>query len=129
MITIHELGIPIRQLNEPDVTAQEATEPGNRRLRTKGRFFRPVVCLFGASMASWFSWHCVYLQSADSAEMKSAEIVGEIQISSHRGAHVFFRGLDFEKVLRREVQVPPIRLGDLTWRMSSHDKMHGLFRE
>ena len=26
-----------------------------------------------------------------------------------RGAHVFFRGLDFEKVLRREVQVPPIR--------------------
>jgi hypothetical protein len=45
----------------------------------------------------------------------------QVGVSHIRGTHVFFRGLDFEKVLRREVQVPPIRL-ELELRRSESGK-------
>lgn len=42
-------------------------------------------------------------------------------------AHVFFRGLDFEKVLRREVQVPPIRHWSTSFSMLREEKVTNPF--
>lgn len=41
--------------------------------------------------------------------------------------HVFFRGLDFEKVLRREVQVPPIRHWSTSFSMLREEKVTNPF--